>query len=94
VGIHYQGAFVCARRWFDGTNTYHSVRICFEDGTEKVEPFVYGYGNHFYVTVGEMLGLEQTSLPGNWRWQEEHRVRFDVVDVEEREDLHNGGRDE
>lgn len=48
---------VLARRWFDKSNTYHSVRVVYADNTDVVEPFTYGYGDHYMYTAGKLIGM-------------------------------------
>lgn len=85
---------VCARRWFDGANTYHSVRVVFDDGTEACEPFEYGYGDAWLTTAGILCGADSQSAHRVLRdLRESGRVvAVDVVDVRRRRDLHNAGR--
>jgi len=46
--------YVRARRWFDGSNTYHSVRISDSNMDELAFiPFTYGYGDHWQQTAFE-----------------------------------------
>jgi hypothetical protein len=80
-----------ARRWFDGQNTYHSVRVIFNDGTERVAPFAYGYGEQFLHTAGELCGMADP-YDCTTRWCREAKVTIDVVDVTRRGDLHENGR--
>jgi hypothetical protein len=83
---------VSARRWFDGSNTYHSVRVV-DDGKELVAPFEYGYGDHYMHTAGTLLGLKDPYAFGR-RWAVEKGIALvvDVADVQRKKDLHNGGR--
>jgi hypothetical protein len=74
-----------ARRWFDGQNTYHSVRVIFNDGTERVAPFAYGYGEQFLHTAGELCGMADP-YDCTTRWCREAKVTIDVVDVTRRDD--------
>lgn len=48
---------VHARRWFQKTygNTYHSVRVIVDGETVGVRSDVYGYGDHYLHTAGEVL---------------------------------------
>lgn len=48
---------VHARRWFQKSygNTYHSVRVVVDGETVGVRSGVYGYGNHYLHTAGEVL---------------------------------------
>ena len=50
-------------RWFERTNgnTYHSVKIWYDDNTSEVVPFSYGYDNQFVQTAVDWYN--QTNYP-------------------------------
>lgn len=86
---------VAARRWFDGTSTYHSVRVLV-DGDEVVnEPFVYGYGSQYEQTAVEGLilagvldGTLESIFPLSLHLRERGvKYTTDVVDVTRKRDL-------
>jgi hypothetical protein len=87
---------VSARRWYDGQNTYHSVSVTFDDGSEAVEPFEYGYGDHWQHTAGLLIGDDAQKAYHTLRRLREsgHVVATDCVDVQRKRDLHNGGKRE
>lgn len=89
-----KGAHINARRWFDrkNGNTYHSVSIRLADGTTLTNAFEYGYGEHFFCTAGQMLGLSDAYKCGHYSFREENGITYDLVDVKARKDLHNGGK--
>lgn len=79
---------ILGRRWFDGCNTYHSVRVVWSDGSDAIDP--YGYSDHYLHTAGRLIGLE---YPGSTAiWRREHNIAIDVCDVKRRRDLHMEGR--
>lgn len=81
---------ISARRWFDGQNTYHSVCVTFDDGTQAIAPFEYGYGSHYIHTAGKLCGLE---CPYDLiQIVQDLNIPLDVVDVQRKRDLHHGGR--
>lgn len=43
------------RRWFDGANTYHSVRVTTDLGHDLIAGFTYGYGDQYMQTAHELL---------------------------------------
>jgi hypothetical protein len=92
-----------ARRWFERTNgnTYHSVSVLVDGAEIGVAPFSYGYDEHYMVTAGKLLQAFAPELApddaydlGRWTWRESsgHTITSDVVDVQRKRDLHNGGR--
>lgn len=85
-------AHISARRWFDGQNTYHSVCIYFSDGTERIEPFKYGYGDHFFHTAGVLCEMSDPYTMGMTYFRNECKITYEVVDVRRKKDLHNAGR--
>lgn len=88
------GIFVCVRRWWDGVSTYHSVSVTFvADKSTLMVPMAYGHGDHFWHTVGAMLGLEDQYEPSDWKWREKYCVGYDLIDVKRMADLHGGGRE-
>lgn len=94
---------VDARRWFERTNgnTYHSVSVVVDGEPVGVAPFVYGYGDHYLHTAGEILmrarpalGLVEAYDLGRWATREDLGISLttDCVDVPRKRDLHNAGR--
>jgi hypothetical protein len=85
--------FVCARRWFDGINTYHSVCVTnLETGEEKVNPFEYGYGDAWQDTARRLMPLSEPKYWNNRHLRMSDLAHTDVVDVQRKKDLHNRGK--
>lgn len=93
---------ISGRRWYDGFNTYHTVKIIF-DGVEHVVGFTYGYGDRYLQTAfdwleGEgMVKLRRYENGGHeafWQWKERTgcKLTYEVVDVQRKKHLHNGGQ--
>lgn len=87
---------VIGKRWFDGCNTYHSIRITDLDdnGKELVYvPFEYGYGDQYKQTAYEALeqkGLLTIPHHDNGRpdyWAIRDLFDFSVSDVKRKKDL-------
>ena len=75
-----------ARRWFQRTygNTYHTVRV-WKDGEVLTSGVTYGYGEHFWHTVGKMLGMDD---PYDAMYLKREGTTVSVIDVTRKRDLH------
>lgn len=83
---------ISARHYFDKRygNSYYTLRIMGNDGTDTIVPFTYGHGDLTYLhRAGETLGIDTNAM--SW---EERRQTFTIEEtkVTRRRDLHNGGR--
>ena len=85
---------VIARRWYDGTNTYHSVKVLY-NGVQVGLPsrMTYGYGDAFLQTACEILNesklFKGVEMPLTlWARNNKVNLHIDVVDVARRKDLH------
>ena len=86
---------VSARRWNDTYgNTYHSVSVLRDGEFAGCVPFEYGYGDHYLHTAGRVLKLEDPYTLAYPVAREALGIALttDVIDVQRRKDLHNGGR--
>jgi hypothetical protein len=85
------------RRWFDGSNTYHTARVVVVKGHEvtfdEVATFEYGYGDCYMESATRLL--VGRDLIGEARKLMRSRAAVvinSIVDVSRRRDLHNGGK--
>lgn len=80
------------RRWFQRTygNTYHSVKIHFDDGGCVLLDKTYGYGDHYLQRAVEWLQAAQ-HLPNEngapSRLLREAGISYSVMDVAREKDL-------
>lgn len=81
------------RRWYDSFNTYHSVRINFNDGTTEYIPFTYGYDTAYIQTAEEWIkanvkGIKNPDgLTGTRFLREVLSATYSAVDVKRKKDL-------
>jgi hypothetical protein len=93
---------VSIRRWFQPTygNTYHTVRVWIDGGEPLTSGRTYGYGDHYWHTLGELLAdhtelarllpAVRSAYDVSARAMREagHTVTVEVADVKRRKDLH------
>lgn len=74
--------FITARRWQDSKgNTYHSVRVYFDNGDAHTRSHEYGYGDAWIKTAKNILITNGCTTDFNFAFSE-------VVDVARERDLH------
>ena len=85
--------YVRAKRWYDGTNTYHSVRILDSDMEELAYlPMEYGYGDHWMTTAFDWFKKNgfvpaDVNAGASIYFRETLRADADVIDVKRKRDL-------
>lgn len=73
------------KRWFQNSagNTYHSVTLHYDDGTQDYSGRHYGYGECYLQTAYEMMGLEYKGTIG----LRDLHITYSVADVWRERDL-------
>ena len=90
------------RRWFDGTNTYHTARVVIvKDGAvvlDEVAPFQYGYGDCYMESAlglmvdRDLIDTARRLMRSPVSRENKTVVIQSVADVKLRRDLHLGGK--
>ena len=81
-------------------NTYHSVQVSVDGEIIGTAPYSYGYGDQYIVTAAQILNTDERFAgklegPVYLRYVLQdlgYTYGEDVVNVQRRKDLHNGGR--